>query len=100
MSAETIFTGWYENEIAEIRRVKRGISSSELQASEQWRNLDVATKTVLILFFNSVQGRHDDVRYIDKQMIAHIQGTLPSDLLKNHDIRLLLEKFLGCESGE
>jgi hypothetical protein len=97
--AETLFNDWYTKELAEIRRVKRGVSPSELP-SEVWARLDVPTKTLLTLFFNSVQGHHDPVSYIERQMIAYIQGTLPSDLWKNPDVRLLLEKFLGCESGE
>jgi hypothetical protein len=100
MSNGQMFTAWYEQELRDIRKMKKGVSPSAIVQREEWQRLSVRTRTVLQLFFNSVDGHPDKVAFIDTEMLAEIQKHVAADILENPDVRKIIDLFLGAETSE
>lgn len=96
-TAEKIFTEWYEDELTEIRKCRRGVRPYEIEGTDEWQRLSVGQRTALQVFFNHVDGKPDNVGLLGKDMWDFFTGRTAAEIVGNADALKCLELFLGIE---
>jgi hypothetical protein len=96
-SAKEIFTKFFESEQDEVRRVRRGKSSSEICviAREAWDRLSIGDKTALNVFFNFCENRKDKTSMLGQEMWDYFLGHSAESLVSKPDVLVCLKLFLG-----